>query len=123
MKALYQFEHFDLNGFLAGKSLAITAINDLTDYNSGTPIGKKVECAIVRDETKYAPSKDGGVVSNLYEKLIVKIKLPHTVANVAIGDEVVPINATATVYGDYRNKLSITAEGLVSTESQKASVK
>ena len=57
MKALYQFEHFDLNGFLAGKSLAITAINDLTDYNSGTPIGKKWSVQLCEMKLNMLPAK------------------------------------------------------------------
>ena len=112
MKGLYQFERFDLGSFLAGKTIVVTSVNDLTDYNSGTIIGKKIECAIIKDDTAYMPSKDGSIVSNLYEKMLIKVKTPYT-ADVAIGTEVTLINATASVYGDYRNKLSIIAEGVV----------
>ena len=118
MKGLRQFMSFDLTRFLTGKALVVTAINDLSDYDSGVIIGKKYECAIVQDDTAYIPSKDGSTISNLYEKVTIKVKLPHTV-DVAIGTEVIPINATAVVYGDYQNKLSITAEGLVSAEIQR----
>lgn len=58
-----------------------------------------------------APGKDGAVGSNVYEKVSVKVKYPHTVS-VTPGDEVTLINAVATVYGDYQNQLSITAEGV-----------
>lgn len=117
MKGLRQFMTFDLSRFLEGKTLVATAINDLTDYDSGAIVGKKVECAIVRDDTAYTPGKDGAVVNNLYEKIVIKVKLPHTV-DVAIGTEVVPANATAVVYGDYQNKLSITADGLKITRQK-----
>lgn len=110
MRALHQFESFDLDRFLAGKRLAITAITDLFDRSSGAPIGKKVECAIVEDHTAYSPNKDGNIITNLYEKVLIKVKYPHSV-EASIGDEIIPVNATATVYGDYRNKLSITADG------------
>ena len=66
MKGLRQFMTFDLSRFLEGKTLVATAINDLTDYDSGAIVGKKVECAIVRDDTAYTPGKDGAVVNNLY---------------------------------------------------------
>lgn len=118
MKGLKQFQYFDLERFLIGKTLVVVSIRDLTEYNSDAVIGKKVECAIVRDETDYAHGKDGEKVTNLYEKLLVKVKYPHTV-NAAIGDEVVLMNATATVYGEYANKLSILAEG-VEAAGQKA---
>ena len=55
MKGLRQFMTFDLSRFLEGKTLVATAINDLTDYDSGAIVGKKVECAIVRDDTAYTP--------------------------------------------------------------------
>lgn len=118
MKGLHQFMCFDLGRFLEGKTLVVTSINDLTDYNSSTIIGKKIECAIIKDDTVYTPGKDGSMVSNLFEKVLVKVKLPHTV-DVSIGTEVALVNATATVYGDYRNKLSITAERVVAAENQK----
>ena len=117
MKGLRQFMTFDLSRFLEGKTLVATAINDLTDYDSGAIVGKKVECAIVRDDTAYTPGKDGAVVNNLYEKIVIKVKLPHTV-DVTIGTEVTPINATAVGYGDYQNKLSITADGLKITRQK-----
>lgn len=111
MKNLYQFITFDLESFLSGKTLLVTALAPLLDYSSGLTIGTKVECVITADDTVYRPSKDGTTTSNLYEKITVKVKEPNSV-NVAIGDFVEVINGSATVYGDYNNKLSVTADGL-----------
>lgn len=111
MKYLRQFLHFDLSAFLVAKTLTVISISDLLDHETKAPIGKRVTCAITRDDTVYAPGKDGAVGSNVYEKVSVKVKYPHTVS-VTPGDEVTLINATATVYGDFQNQLSIIAEGL-----------
>lgn len=107
MKGLAQFSRFDLDDFLADKDLAVTGLGPWKDYNSGTVLGTKVELVITRDETTYKPGKDGAQISNLFEKLTVKV--PKDV-NIPIGSLVEVINGTATVYGDYRNQLSIKAE-------------
>lgn len=113
MKYLRQFLHFDLSAFLSGKALTVVGISDLIDHDTKAIIGKRVTCAITRDDTAYLPGKDGSAppVSNIYEKLAIKVKYPHTVS-ASIGDEVTLINAVATVYGDYQNQLSIVSEGL-----------
>lgn len=111
MKGLRQFLVFDCVRFFQDKSLVVVTISDLTDYDSSATIGKRVECAIIRDDTAYSPGKDGKTPTNLYEKIIIKIKYPNTV-NVSVGDEVTLVNPVGTVYGDYSNKLSISAEGV-----------
>ncbi len=112
MKNLHQFQEFNLPRFLDGKTLVVTGIKDLVDFETKAIIGSKVEVAITRDDTVYAPNKKGEIASNLYEKLDIKVKLPNAV-NVAIGDEVIiSDNAIASVYGDYGDKISITADGL-----------
>ncbi len=112
MKHLRQFVNFDITAFLSAKTLVVVSVSDLTDHETRTIIGKRVTCAITRDDTVYLPSKDGSApASNIYEKLVIKVKYPYTVS-VSPGDEVTLTNAVATVYGDYQNQLSITAEGL-----------
>lgn len=113
MKYLRQFTHFDLASFLADKTLTVVGISDLMDHDTKAIIGKRVTCAITRDDTAYLPGKDGSAppVSNIYEKLAIKVRYPNTVS-ASIGDEVTLTNATATVYGDFQNQLSITAEGV-----------
>lgn len=116
MKNLYQFLMFNLVAFLSGKTLLVTGISPLCDRASGEVIGTRVECVITRDDTAYRPPKSGSTTStNLYEKVYIKIKLPNTVS-VNVGDVVEVVNGTATVYGDYNNNLSITADSLVVTK-------
>ena len=64
---------------------------------------------IMQDKTIYAGVPDGEVVSNLYEKIIVKIPVK---ISVPMNVEVRLINAVATVFGEFRNQLSVTAENV-----------
>ena len=68
-------------------------------------MGTKVELTITKDDTPYK-TKDGESVSNLYNKLIVKV--PGKV-DLKIGTEVEIEGGEATVYGEYRNQLSVKA--------------
>ena len=68
----------------------------------------KVEVVIAQDKTDYGV-QDGEVVNNLYEKLTIKV--PEKIS-IPMNVEIKPVNAVATVYGDYRNMLSVTAESI-----------
>lgn len=118
MKYLRQFVHFDLDRFFAGKTLVVVSISDLNDHETRAIIGKRVTCAITRDDTIYVPGKAGAAGSNIYEKVNIKVKYPNTVS-AAIGDEVTLINAVATVYGNYLDRLALVAEGLEVVHSPK----
>lgn len=107
MKKLNNFLYFDFEGFSKGKQYMSTGIQEWKDHETGALLGTKVEAAIVKDRTDYGPSKDGIKVSNLFEKVVFKV--PHEV-DIPLNVEIIPINATANVYGDFRNQLSITAE-------------
>ncbi len=108
MKKLAQFSQFDWDSFITGKILRSTECSELKDHNTGEHIGTKVVVAIVRDDTKYKQN-DGENVTNLFEKFNIKVLKD---VNVPIGATVVPVNAKATVYGEYRNMLSVTAEDI-----------
>ena len=108
MKKLNMFTHFDYDGFAKGKRFMSTGIQPLKDFDSGKVIGTKVEAVIIQDNTNYG-NKEGEVVSNQYEKLIFKVQ-KHI--DIPMNVEIRPVNAEATVYGDYRNQLSITAENI-----------
>lgn len=111
MKKLDVFTRFDWEAFSKGKSFEVLSVNPWADYsNPGVILGTVVEVVITEDNTIYPPSKDGKTVSNRYEKL--KFKIPKTSLAVAIGDVVEPVNAVATVYGDYRNQLSVKASDI-----------
>lgn len=111
MKNLKQFMPFDFSRFSTGKTYVVTGVKSLLDFNTKVVIGTKIECAITKDETVYEPDKNGNISTNLYEKLTVKVKLPNKV-NVNVGDTVAFHNATANVYGDYNNLLSVEAEAI-----------
>ena len=44
------------------------------------------------------------VISNLFEKMDWKIKRE---VNIPVGVQVVPVEGGATIYGEYRNQLSV----------------
>ena len=108
LKCLGQYNRFDLAGFLADKTLAFTGASVWKDYATQQVMGTKAELTITRDDTPYKV-KDGESVSNLYNKLTVKV--PGKV-DLKIGTEVEIVDGEATVYGEYRNQLSIKADGV-----------
>lgn len=107
MKSLNAFLKFILDQFLNGKELTVTSCGPWVDFDTHEEKGTKVEVAITKDETAYPPSKDGRVVSNLFEKFTIKVPKP---LSIPVGAVVTIVNGTATVYGDYRNQLSVRAE-------------
>lgn len=62
---------------------------------------------IIEDETLYPASKDGSIITNLYEKITVKLRRDVTIPAKAI---VAIVGGVGVVYGEYRNQLSVTAE-------------
>lgn len=108
LKKLNKFSYFDFEGFSEGKKYLCIGLQDWKDFNSGEIIGTKVTAVIAQDKTDYE-LQNGEVVNNLYEKLDFKIGKK---INIPLNVEVRPINAEATIYGDYRNQLSIIAEDI-----------
>lgn len=107
MKSLNAFLKFMLDQFLNGKELTVTSCGPWADFDTHEERGTKVEVAITKDMTDYPPAKDGRVVSNLFEKFTIKV--PKAVS-IPVGAVVTIVNGTATVYGDFRNQLSVRAE-------------
>ncbi|MDE6903104.1 MAG: hypothetical protein K2P22_10230 [Lachnospiraceae bacterium] len=105
LKGLGQFNKFDLDLFLAEKCLTVTGLGDWQDYQSKELLGTKVEVTITEDKTLYK-TKGNVQISNLYNKLIVKV--PGKV-DLKIGTVIEIVGGEATVYGEYRNQLSIKA--------------
>lgn len=108
LKKLNQFLYFDYPKFAEGKVLRVIGITDWKDYTTKEHRGKKVETVIAEDNTKYT-LKDGESVSNKYEKIVFKVKKDVTVP---IDARVEPVNPVCTVYGDYRNQLSVIADDI-----------
>jgi hypothetical protein len=106
MKKLNMFSYFDWERFAEKKRFVSTGIQPWKDFESGEVIGTKVEAVIAQDGTSYG-NKEGEIISNIYEKLTFKV--PKKI-DIPMNVEIRPVNVEATVYGDYRNQLSITAE-------------
>lgn len=104
MKYLSQFIKFDWIAFAQAKQFLVTGCSAWKDHNSDNILGTRVEVAIVKDATPYQ-HKDGETGSNRFEKLTFKVSKQVSISE---GAYVVPVDATAKVYGDYRNQLSIT---------------
>lgn len=108
MKHLNDFVIFDIDGFLKDKALMAVGIKEWTDYESKKHMGVKVEVVITQDNTPYR-QKTGEQTTNRFEKLTIKVAKD---VNVPLDTYIVPVNAKATVYGEYRNMLSITADDI-----------
>lgn len=106
MKGLIQFQNFDSRAFFKDKLLKVAANGPLTDYNTKQVIGTKTTVVIIEDNTLYH-TKAGEQISNLYEKLNVKV--PGKTLELAPGTLVELVDPKCVIYGDYRNQLSVTA--------------
>ena len=116
LKKLRYFEYFDEESFFDGKRFKVVGKQAWTDYKTKKIIGTKLEVAIFVDKTDYG-CEDGEVVSNIYEKLVFKV--PKDI-DISMEVEVKPVNAICqmcirdrcTIYGDYRNQLSIVCDDI-----------
>lgn len=109
LKNLNAYQHFDLDAFLKDKELTVTSMRPWLDFETKKELGGITELAITKDGTQYPPAKNGGVVTNLYEKFTVKV--PKAIS-APVGAIVTIVNGTATIYGEYRNQLSVRAEDI-----------
>lgn len=109
MKNLNQFNHFDFRGFSAAKTLVATHCGPWVDYETKEHKGTKIEVVIAKDDTVYQPGKDGAMATNLYEKFAIKVAKD---VSVPVGSTVEIIGGTASIYGDYRNQLSVKADDI-----------
>lgn len=108
LKKLSQFERFDSERFFSNLSLGAVGQSEWKDFETGAHKGTKVEIVIIGDKHNY-DSANGQQVSNIYEKLTVKV--PKDI-EVPMNSHVRLVNVYATVYGQYRNQLSVTAEDI-----------
>lgn len=109
MKRLSQFNKFDCDAFFRDKVLKVTNVRPWRDFNTKEILGTEAEVIIIKDATVYKTS-DGEQVSNMYEKL--KIKIRRMNAQVPIGACITLVNPEAVVYGDYRNQLSVKCDNI-----------
>lgn len=88
--------------------MQVIGISEWKEYKTEKHLGVKIEVVITKDATEYT-QKEGEKVSNLYEKLIFKC---HKEIKVPLNAMIEPINPVATVYGDFRNQLSIVVDDI-----------
>lgn len=117
MKYLRQYEGFNLSAFLTGKVLKCAGSGPWSDFATKELRGTKLTLVIAEDHTVYR-QKPGENYTNQFEKFIVKV--PKTDLVVAPGAVVELVDAVATVYGDYRNQLSVTAADIKIVQPNKA---
>ena len=103
MRFLNQFLKFAADQFFMNKVLTVTGLREWLDHSTKAKLGWIVDAVITVDDTPYK-CKDGVVANNLYEKLALKVEKKPAVS---VGDCVMPVNPVCTVYGDYRNQLSV----------------
>lgn len=120
MQGLYGFMGFDLKSFLNGKVLQVVSCGPLTDYQTKEVIGTRVGAVITEDNTVYRPTKSGAQVSNLYERLNIKVRGKDL--SIAPGNVVELVNAVGVVYGERNNQLSISAEDVRVVQPQTGKV-
>ena len=116
MKFLNQFVKFDLAAFLADKRVIATGIADWKDNETGKILGKVVDGVIYSDNT-VCKQKEGENANNRFEK--IRFKVSKTV-DVPMDATIMPVNAVATVYGEYRNQLSIKCEDIQVLQPKRA---
>lgn len=108
MNNLGQFTRFDAAAFLAGKKLQYVDKANWVDRDTGALLGTRVDLVIIEDGTSYKPKADGTPArTNRFEKLTVKVPGAVSLTDDAIVELVNPVG---TVWGDYRNQLSLKAD-------------
>lgn len=108
LKGLNQFLQFDLSAFLKDKRLYYVKTEPWKDGDN--ELGSKVVAQIGEDRTQYRQQN----VNNFGEQLTVKVRevTPSAFAQFRPLSTEIAIRDVerATIYGDYRNQLSIIAK-------------
>lgn len=108
MKGLNQFLVFNWDAFSEGKTFVVIGISEYQDFETKKHLGTKVECVISSDKTPYS-FKDGKEFTNRFEKITFKVLRN---VNIPIDSRVMPKNVVATIYGEYRNQLSVKCDDI-----------
>lgn len=105
MKNLGQFIFFKFNEFAKDKKFMVTEVSPWQDFKTKEVLGSAVTVVVIEDSTIYG--KQG---NNLYEKFKIKVRKQ---VNPSVNSLVMPTGEVeATVYGDYRNMLSVTCDDI-----------
>lgn len=116
MKFLTQFLNFSWNEFAQEKRFISIGIREWVNFDTKEHLGTKIDTVIAKDNTDYGV-KDGEVVSNIYEKITFKV--PKDI-NIPMNVEIQPKKVKASVYGEYRNQLSVIADDIVVVSKKEA---
>ena len=108
MKGLTQFMKFDWDEFANGKQFLVISTSEYQDFDTKTHLGTKIECVISSDKTVYK-YREGEKFSNRFEKIIFKVGKD---VNAPVNSYILPKNAVATIYGEYRNQLSVKCDDI-----------
>lgn len=109
MKKLNKFLSFDWESFAKGKTFMATECKPWLDFESKKVLGTKVGFIIIEDKTDYGVPEGEPDVSNVWEKGVIKIRKE---INIPEKSMIQPKDTVASVYGEYRNQLSIEAEDI-----------
>lgn len=104
MKFLSQFQHFDFEGFAKDKGFLVIGCSPLKEHGTNEVIGTKVDTVICTDNTEYKRA-EGDTTTNKYEKLSFKVS--KIGFDVPVDSFVKPVEPVATVWGEFRNQLSV----------------
>lgn len=114
MKKLTQFQTFDFDGFVRDKSLIVRDIRPWYKYENGEitneQLGIRIDLLVMRDDTEYRDEEDKNI--NFGETFTVKVENQFE-TQLKFKDEVIIKDATAVVYGQYQNQLSVTAKNVI----------
>ena len=113
MKHLGLFTNFAYEAFVNGKVIVAIESVPWTDYNTREILGTRLTAVITKDETDYG-DKPG---SNLFEKFSVKVKKQ---VEVPMNTPIVLVNPVASIYGEYRNMLSVKCDDVRVVEQKTA---
>ena len=119
MIRLNEFNTFDWPRFADEKVFVCTGQRPWTDRDSGSALGTIVDAVIYRDDTTYK-HKEGDTRTNRFEKISFKVSKAVTVP---VDTQIKPVNAVATIWGDYRNNLSVKAEDIEVVQTRQAPTK
>lgn len=120
MKHLRDFNTFDSNAFFKDKLLVARECSDWQDEVTGIHQGTKVVVAIDKDNTVYQIKDGEKFIDNEYEKITVKVKNDVKFAK---NTPVILVNAVAKIWGDFGDKLSVTADDMLPAQPKQQPVR
>lgn len=108
MKKLSKFLSFNWEAFAKEKTFMATECKPWLDHETNKLQGTKVGFIIIEDKTDY-DVPEGETVSNVWEKGVIKIRKEIDIPEKSI---IQPKGVVASVYGEFRNQLSIEAKDI-----------